>query len=227
MFPIIPANSVAEEAGNDEGIFAFGTTGGVTFYNVSNLVSNTGVWGSDVAGVGKARYGLAACEYGGDKGIFGFGYSADGGGTVSAITNLVSNAGVVATDTAGVGTARFGLAACEYGGDKGIFGFGYAAGSNTAVTNLVSNAGVVATDTAGVGTARRYVAACGYGEDKGIFGFGFSPSLSMTNLVSNAGVVATDTAGVGTARYAPAACEYGGDKGIFGYGRTRDYLFSD
>ncbi len=46
------------------------------------------------------------------------------GGGYWSITNLVSNAGVVASDTAGVGTARSALSACSYGGDKGIFGFG-------------------------------------------------------------------------------------------------------
>ena len=40
------------------------------------------------------------------------------------MTNLVSNTGVVGTDTTGVGTARQNLSACEYGGDKGIFGYG-------------------------------------------------------------------------------------------------------
>jgi len=78
----------------------------------------------------------------------------------TAVTNLVSNTGVVGTDVTGVGTARTDLAACEYGGDKGIFGFGTA--PHTAVTNLVSNAGVVATDTTGVGTARTAPAACSY-----------------------------------------------------------------
>ena len=80
------------------------------------------------------------------------------------MTNLVSSSGVVATDTTGVGTARGYLAACEYGGDKGIFGFGYShtLTSKLSVTNLVSNAGVVATDTAGVGTARENPAACSF-----------------------------------------------------------------
>ena len=42
------------------------------------------------------------------------------------MSNLVSNVGVVATDTyTGVGTARVNPAACEYGDDKGIFGYGY------------------------------------------------------------------------------------------------------
>jgi hypothetical protein len=272
MFPIIPANSAtASFPANDEGIFGFGTKV-PSETAITNLVSNTGVVATDVAGVGTARSAPAGCSYGGDKGIFGFGWS-QGGYTPVSTTNLVSNAGVVATDTAGVGTARTELAACEYGDDKGIFGYGstsaptytslsltnlvsnagvvasdqaattgtarynlaaceyggdkgiFGHGSpTTAVTNLVSNAGVVATDVAGVGTARYTLAACGYGDDKGIFGFGAPGPSALTNLVSNTGVVATDTAGVGTARYALAATEYGGDKGIFGFGhRGGDY----
>ena len=117
-----------------------------------------------------------------------FGY-----GTTVSMTNLVSNVGVVSTDVTGVGTARTSLGACEYGGDKAIFGFGSAAPGPVSVSNLVSNAGVVATDVTGVGTARYGLSACDYGTDKGIFGFGFTTSdVSMTNLVSNAGVVATD-----------------------------------
>ena len=75
----------------------------------------------------------------------------------------VSNTGVVATDTTGVGTARYGPAAAGYGSDKAIFGYG-TTGTSTAITNLVSSAGVVATDTTGVGTARAYLAAAGYGK---------------------------------------------------------------
>jgi len=55
------------------------------------------------------------------KAIFGYGYSSV---SVVSVTNLVASTGVVATDTAGVGTARFALAAASYGGDKAIFGFG-------------------------------------------------------------------------------------------------------
>ena len=78
--------------------------------STTNLVSNAGVVGSDVSGVGTARSGLAATQYNGDKGIFGFGYDGD----LTAVSNLVSNAGVVATDTTGVGTARYILAACSF-----------------------------------------------------------------------------------------------------------------
>jgi len=91
------------------------------------------------------------------KAIFGYGTT----GTNTAITNKVSNTGVVATDTAGVGTARYALAASGYGDDKAIFGYGNS-GSSISMTNLVSNTGVVATDTTGVGTARSTLAAAGY-----------------------------------------------------------------
>ena len=92
------------------------------------------------------------------KAIFGYGSN----GSNLSMTNLVSNTGVVATDTTGVGTARYIYAAAGYGNDKAIFGFGY---STTAVsiTNLVSNTGVVATDQAALtGTARYGSSAAGY-----------------------------------------------------------------
>ena len=147
------ANTPLAPSSNDNGIFGFGTA----YVSTTNLVSSTGVVGTDVGGVGTGRTGVAACEYGNDKGIFAYGYTP--GTSYLSMSNLVSNTGVVATDTTGVGTARYFLEACTYGGDKGIFGFGNG-GSRTAITNLVSNTGVVATDTAGVGTARGSVAAC-------------------------------------------------------------------
>ena len=77
------------------------------------------------------------------------------------MSNLVSNTGVVGSDVGGVGTARSGLAATAYGGDKAIFAYGYT-GGYVNMSNLVSNSGVVATDVTGVGTARAYSAAAGY-----------------------------------------------------------------
>jgi len=152
------------------------------------------------------------------KAIFGYGYTS----VNVSMTNLVSNIGVVATDTTGVGTARRGLAAAGYGTDKAIFGYGYTT-AYVSMVNLVSNTGVVATDTTGVGTARYGPAAAKYGSDKAIFGYGESSAgvrVSITNLVSNTGVVANDTTGVGTARQNLAAAGYGIDKAIFGYGYT-------
>ena len=204
-------------------IFGYGSTPNESVkYSITNLVSNTGVVANDTAGVGTARLGLAAAGYGTDKAIFGYGQLGGGSGyAATSITNLVNNTGVVATDTAGVGTARHGIAAAGYGSSgQAIFGYGYNRGASifTAVTNLVSNTGVVATDTTGVGTARYNLAAAGYGIGLAIFGYGWNGSdLSMTNLVSNTGVVASDTAGVGTARYYLAAAGYGTDTAIFGY----------
>jgi hypothetical protein len=217
------SNPTSGLAGTQKAIFGYGSTGTVTA--ITNLVSNTGVVANDTAGVGTARYALAAAGYGTDKVLFGYGTNL---ATSFSMTNKVSNIGVVSEDTTGVGTSRSWLAAAGYGTDKAIFGYGTttANGSSTgriSMTNLVSNAGVVSTDTTGVGTTRCYLAAAGYGTDKAIFGYGYGTTptyVSMTNLVSNTGVVATDTTGVGTARSYLAAAGYGSDKAIFGYGYT-------
>jgi len=191
--------------GGDKAIFGFGSPR----VSITNLVSSAGVVASDTPGVGTGRDQLAAAGYGGDKAIFGFGNAPAPVGGNTAITNLVSNAGVVASNTPGVGTGRNALAAAGYGGDKAIFGFGL---PGTAITNLVSNTGVVASDTPGVGTGRSFISAAGYGGDKAIFGFGLIPptptNTAITNLVSNTGVVASNTPGVGTARNQLAAAGY-------------------
>ena len=210
----------AASYGGDKAIFGFGGgygTGYGTSTAVTNLLSNTGVMSSDVTGLGTARSRLSAASYGGDKAIFGYGYSN------TSKTNLISNSGVVASDTTGVGTARRSLAAATWGGDKAIFGFGNDGNSYVNMTNLVNNSGVVYSDTTGVGTARSNTAASSYGGDKAIFGFGFiSGGINITNLVSNSGVVATDTTNVGTARWGTAGVGYGGDKAIFAYGIKYD-----
>ena len=211
--------------GNSEGIFGYGEA--PSYVSTTNLVTSVGVLGTDVTGVGSARNRLGACEYGGDKAIFGFGYNPSlftSAPYNTAITNLVSNTGVCSADVAGVGTTRDHATACDYGGDKGIFAFGRSGGYLN-VSNLVSNAGVVATDTSGVGTARQALASCEYGPNKGIFAYGNDGSVSsLSNLVSTVGVVATDVTGVGTARSDLGACGYGEDKGIFAYGYSGGYV---
>ena len=209
--------------GDDKAIFAFGYAGGGTpgYISTSNLVSNVGVIGSDVSGVGTGRRYLGAAGYGEDKGIFAYGYAA--GGVTHSTKNLVNNSGVVASDASGVGTARWTLSSATYGTDKAIFGYGavgsgggggFPAYATVSITNLVNNSGVVATDTTGVGTVRTYPGACGYGEDKAIFGYGATHNppgnmMNLTNLVNNSGVVAADVTGVGTARYELDATGFG------------------
>ena len=221
MFPIIPANSASASPANTKGIFGFGQTAAApsaVVVSMTNLVSDAGVVATDTTGVGTARSMLAACEFGNDKGIFGYGRTT----TEVSLSNLVSNAGVVATDTTGVGTARQYVAACTFGGDEGIFAFGNGLSN---LSNKVSNVGVVASDGTGVGTARTGSSACEYSanKDKGIFKNGYAyPAVNISNLVSNTGVIATDTTGVGTARGALAACEFDSDKCIFAYGEYSD-----
>ena len=55
-------------------------------------------------------YPANTLQVGNDEGIFGYGST----GSQSSLTNLVSNAGVVASDVTGVGTARQYLAACSF-----------------------------------------------------------------------------------------------------------------
>jgi len=213
----VPVAPVTQKA-----IFGYGNVGAPAYrVSMTNLVSSSGVVATDTTGVGTAREGLAAAGYGFDKALFCFGYVAgDGGATYPLISNLVSNSGVVATDTSFTGTGRLQSSAAGYGNDKAIVAYGESDGYHS-LSNLVSNSGVVATDTTGVGTARGALGACGYGTDKAIFGYGKASShLSLTNLVSNSGVVASDVTGVGTARRLLSACGYGGDKGIFAYGYT-------
>ena len=206
-------------------IFGYGDTNSSNASSLTNLVNIFGVVATDTTGVGSIKYGLAAAGYGGNRAIFGYGYSTQAGIYFSPTSNLVSNLGVVSTDTTGVGTGRTGLAAAGYGGDKAIFGYGTTSFGDPVVsmTNLVSNVGAIAADVTGVGTARFILAAAGYGGDKAIFGFGGSQvggstTYSLTNLVSNVGVVSTDTIGVGSAKQSLAAAGYGGDKAIFANG---------
>ena len=93
-------------------IFGYGVNLSIGTLSMTSLVSNTGVVGNDVTGVGTARANLAAAGYGGDKAIFGYGRNQSA--STFSVTNLVSNTGVVTTDTAGVGTAREYLAAAGY-----------------------------------------------------------------------------------------------------------------
>ena len=99
--------------GGDKGIFGYGA-GSTPKMSMTSLVSNSGVVSADVTGVGTPRISLAASGYGGDKGIFGFGKDTAASPMTVGMTNLVSNSGVVATDTARVATGRAGPSACGF-----------------------------------------------------------------------------------------------------------------
>jgi hypothetical protein len=195
----------------------------------SFLVSNTGVIGSDVSlTTDSHREGCIGTGYGGDKGIviYGRGVSAITYNAVSNNTNitytnldgranLISNTGVVASETACAGTRRNAGAGGEYGGDKAITAYGNGSSSYSSDTNqinTISNTGVVSSDTTGVGTARRNMTYTRYGTDKGIFFSGSDYNMStyqVYNLVSNTGVVATDTSTTIDGRGLSLSCGYG------------------
>jgi hypothetical protein len=201
--------------GGDKGIFAYGWTG--NYQSTRNLVSNTGVVSADLTGAGTARRFTSAATYGIDKGIFLFGETASGkgGATYTNAVNLVSNTGVIASNTTFAGVSfKAGGSTTPYGGDKALNLWSY----NTQFTissNYISNTGVVGADVTVGGNSNFVGAACGYGGDKGIIG-----DARNSNLISNTGVVSTNTSSSGAARTRLAASTYGGDKGIFAFGRT-------
>jgi hypothetical protein len=208
--------------GVDKAIFGFGSTVPASNYqSITNLVSNTGVVASDTPGVGTASSNRGCAGYGGDKAIFGFGSKAGPAPNFptaqSNATNLVSNTGVVASDTPTVGTARQLVTGVTYGGDKALF-------ISSSIVNLVSNTGVVASDTPVTpGAIKTSYNGAGYGGDKAILAFGQAPSgpVAGTNtisLISNTGVIAAATPGAGTVRIGPPGAGYGGDKAIFAFG---------
>ena len=137
-----------------EAIFAYGTAN----INISFIVTDQGVPGSDRTGVGTARKYIACASFGGDRCVFAFGSN----NSYLAVSNKVSNTGVVSSDTGAVGTPRIGSTGTGYGGDKGIIAYGQVSGGKTNVKNLVSNTGVVAADATGVGTESQAGNSAGY-----------------------------------------------------------------
>ena len=200
----------------NQAIMAYGMTDAQV--NMSNLVNGSGTISSDTTGVGTARNRLAGVQYGGDKGIIGFGSSAS---ARVGLSNLVSNVGVIASDTAAVGTARSGLAGVEYGtGGTAVFAYGYDTGYN-AKRNLVNSSGVIASDTSVAGgTGRNGTQGARYGTGLGIIAYGDTNGgqINVSNLINTSGVVSADVSGVGSTSYGKACAEYGGDKAFFAFG---------
>ena len=213
-------------------IMVFGSSdNGAVALGMSNLISSSGVVGSDVSAVATVKVMPSAATYGFDKAIFAFGDNgSNGGNTVNNTRNLISNQGVVASTVTGAGTARNGGSGTEYGsGGTAILGYGYSASAPTGVTNLVSDQGVVASDTSAVGTVRFYIASGRYGVGLAIFGYGANgdTKYSVTNKVSNQGVVASDTSGVGTGGFSRSFAEYGDGLGLFIYGNGQGLGYSN
>jgi len=135
--------------------FCFGQVGG-SWLNTRNLVNYVGVVASDASGAGSGNNLQSGVKYGTTGTAVTFG--GDNAAGYVNHTNLISNTGVTSSDVTGVSgvTARPYTGATSYGGDKGMFAFGYV-GSGTYVNykNLVSNTGVLSANSSGAGTARK------------------------------------------------------------------------
>ena len=198
-----------------KGIVAYGYNG-TSYVSMSNLLSNTGVFATDVTGVGTARNAGTGSRYGLDKGIFVFGSNSS---VKASIANLVSNTGVISSDSSTVANAKDGVTSTGYSSDKAIAAYGHDGSTFNQGSNLISSTGVLASTVGTVGTGRARVGGVRYSVDKGIFAYGHtSVDCNMSNLVSNTGVISSDTSGVGTARSYMQATSYGGDKAIFAFG---------
>ena len=215
--------------GGDKCIFGWhaDTSANVSWYpQKTATVSNTGVIGSDVTiPTSSHRTSCVGASYGGDKGIviYGQGYSTynsstgfPGSPTTLSVgrANLISNTGIVASETACSGTGVSESGGGEYGGDKAITYCGWTGSSWTNRINTISNTGVVSSDITGVGTARSKPAYTRYGSDKGIFFSGGTYhdggiEYQFYNLVSNTGVIATNTSMTNDAKYQAIGCGYG------------------
>lgn len=162
------------------------------------------------------------------KAIFAFGSTTFNMTNPVAITNIVSDTGVMASDVTYLSAeARSNGAGASYGNGLAILCFGRAGSTITKRYNYVDSSGVVdAGRDAGFSVSNRYyVAGTSYGGDKAIFGYGISDpngtgevTVSITNLVDNLGNIANDTTGVGTVRFGLGAASYGSGKAKFAYG---------
>jgi hypothetical protein len=169
-----------------------------------------------------------AANYGTDKAFFQGGYS----GSATNQLSLVSNTGVVASQTNAGGTL-LGLAATGYGIDTAITLFGnftYECGATCPVeiiyqpttdTYKVSNTGVFTYVNVTAATAKAYNAAARYGVDKAISvcGGNYAGYVSTRNLISNTGVVAADTATLATAKRYVTGVKFGADRAIVAFGK--------
>lgn len=224
--------------GKDKGLFGFGRTTVIpyTYYNLLNLIDNTGVVATDTTQVSTAgRYAGSACKIGVDQGIYTHGIG--GSGVYFMYKSILGNNGSFISDALITGVGRTSAQTTEYGTDKGLIFSGYstsmapttpAAGSSGPMDSTsvmtITNTGVLSSDTAITGgpAGRNWGSGCSYGGDKGSFSFGNRTSWSysgtaysyptssttVTNLVSNTGVIASDITQVGATVFGGSACGY-------------------
>lgn len=202
-------------------IFAFG---GVTpQYSITNLVSFTGVVGSDVSNAVPAKNEISGARYGGDKAIVGYGNR----GTGSSINgyNLITNTGALGSEQTGSGQSRSSAVATPFGNNQAIFYGGVINNDNNAcsLSTQVSNTGVFASDTSTADTGTYNGVAVSINKIQGFLAWGLTGGSFVRrdaySIISNTGVIGSFQSISGaTSRIAAAATPYGGDKACMAYG---------
>lgn len=147
-----------------------------------------------------------------------------GPGNLFNVSNLVSSAGVIATDTGGMSSVRQQYGAAGYNLDQAVF----AAGLNSSQTsvgtvNYITNTGGVGADVTNAAAAAGYWSGATFGLDKAIFtcysvwitGAGTNRNTCMT--LSNTGVWAQTSAST-YYHTSGAAVGYGVDTALLAYG---------
>jgi hypothetical protein len=211
-----------------KGLAIWGAVGYNSWSATKVIISSTGSFAADVSVASTARMGHYGTNYGGDKGIYGFGQPL--GGSFTRTTNLVDNAGNIGADVTNSGVAMIQRGACSFGSSgQAMFAFGQQGTTyNTTWLNsvaIVSSSGSLGAETTGAGTGRYRLSATRYSTDKGIFMYGtqstnISSTVNVANLVSNTGVLGSDYTTAGSSRGETQAVTYGGDKAIIYGGVT-------
>lgn len=192
--------------GDNLGIILHGTSS-VVPDTVINYITSTGVIGTDITDTTNPMNLQVAVRIGSGKAFQGFGSDASGVGTNQF--NIISNVGVIGSNSIMTNTTRLACVTTTYGTTgTALVAYGTNDGvTDLAIKTLISATGVIAADVASTGSTRAYGVGVNYGLDKGILCFGTSSSLgtiyAITNLVSNTGVISADTAGVVVIRQSP------------------------
>jgi hypothetical protein len=182
------------------------------------------VGAAGTGGVGGYQNGLVNSY----KSIFAFGRNPNNTGK----SNLVSTTGVIASDTAAVGSARRGVSGTPYGtSGKAMFAFG---GTNTSsyskIQNDVSTSGIIASDVTSTALAEASLRAAaalhntGAGSSRSCFFFGGTVSgTSYYNNVEWFNDTATSSFSstlVGTPRNGAAAVTFNWNAALIAYGQS-------
>lgn len=195
--------------------------------NVSNLVSNTGVIGTDTTGFTSYRSNYGALGYGIDKAMFAGGTNSTGPTTVSLV-NYITNTGSVGADSSVSGFGKSGTTGATYGIDKGLFSCGafYSSGIGSAnnTYTLVTNTGVYGSAPT-ISMYHDSSNAVGYADDLALFVTNFSRgsptgggvSEFRIHYVTNTGSLASEATSANSSNHAGQgqATRYGTGTAIF------------